>query len=233
MMETLREILEQSLHRLAATATAYIPPLLAGAVILLAAWLAASLVRVLVIRITKTAWLDRFLAESGVSSLFGRTRPLEAAPLVARGISWLILLVGLLTALNAFNTALTNQIVEGVVFLLPKLAAAGLILLAGAWLAQFLGRGALVWAVNEGLPYPRRLAAAVRVLIVFVAVVIAAEHLNFARTVFLAAFLLVVGGAVLAASIAMGLAMHEAVRRRLEGGAREREGEEKSLWNHL
>lgn len=234
MIETLREILEQSLQRLAATATAYVPPLLAGLVILLAALLIATLVRVVLIRVTRTAWLDRFLAESGLSSMLGRSKPLQAAPLVVGAIYWLILLVGLLTALNAFNTSLTNQIVEGVVFLLPKLAAAGLILLAGAWLAQFLGRSALIWAVNEELPYPRRLAAAVRVLVVFIAVVVAAEHLNFARRVFLAAFMLVVGGAALAASIAVGLGVHGALKRRFERPeARAGDREEKSLWNHL
>ncbi len=233
MIETLREILKESLQRLAATATTYVPPLLAGLVILLAAFLIATLVRAVLTRITKTPWLDRFLAESGVSSVLGRSRPLQTAPLVVAGIYWLILLVGLLTALNAFNTALTTQIVEGVVFLLPKLAAAGLILLAGAWLAQFLARSTLIWAVNEELPYPRRLAAAVRVLIMFVAVVVVSDHLNFARGVFLAAFVLVVGGAVLAGSIAAGLGLHGALKRRFEQQARAEDSEEKSLWNHL
>ena len=63
----------------------------------------------------------------------------------------------------------------------------------------------LVWAVNENFPSPRRLAAVVRILIMFVAVVVAADQLNFARSVFLAAFIIFVGGAVLAASLAIGL----------------------------
>lgn len=233
MIATLREILEQSLQRLAQTATAYVPPLLAGLVIFLAALLIAALVRLVVTRITKTAWLDRFLLESGLASMLGRSRPMQAAPLVAAGAYWLILLIGLLTALNAFNTALTSQIVQAVVFLLPKLATAALILLAGAWLAQFLGRSMLVWAVNEDLPHPRRLAAGVRVLIMFVAVVAAADHLNFAREVFLAAFVLVVGGAVLSASLALGLGVHGALKRRWDEPARAGDGQEKSLWNHL
>ena len=233
MIGTLREILEQSLHRLASTAMAYIPPLLAALVIVVAAWLIATVVRAAFLRLTKTAWLDRFVVESGLSSLLGRTRPPETAPLVAGAIYWLILLVGLLSGLNAFNTALTTKMVEAVIFLLPKLAGAGLILLAGVWLAQYLARSALIWAVNENLPQPRRIAAAVRVLIVFIAVVVAADHLNFARTVFLAAFLLVVGGMVLAGSIALGLSTHEALKRRLAEPAHSGDGEEKSLWNHL
>ncbi len=104
-----------------------------------------------------------------------------------------------------FGTDLTTQIIQSFVFLLPKLVVAGLILLAGAWLGQYLGRSMLVWAVNENFPSPRRLAAVVRILIMFVAVVVAADQLNFARSVFLAAFIIFVGGAVLAASLAIGL----------------------------
>jgi len=233
MIGTLREILQQSLHRLAATATAYVPPLLAALVIFAAAWLIATVVRAVFLRLTKTAWLDRFVVESGLSSLFGRSRPLETAPLVAGVIYWMILLVGLLTGLNAFNTALTTKMVEAVVFLLPKLVAAGLILLAGVWLAQYLARSTLIWAVNENLSHPRQLAMAVRVMVVFVSVVVAADHLNFARTVFLAAFLLVVGGLVLAGSIALGLSAHDALKRRFAEPVHASDGQEKPLWNHL
>lgn len=233
MIATWHQIIEQSLRRLAETANTYVPPILAGAVILLAAWAIATVLRALLVRVTRTARLDRFLVESGLCTALGRTRPLEAAPLVAGVIYWLVLLIGLLTALNAFNTALTTRIVQGVVFLLPKLAAAALIVLAGIWLGQFLGRSALVWAVNEGLPHPRKLAAAVRTLVVFVAVVVAADHLNFARTVFLAAFLLVVGGLVLAGSIAVGLSAHEALKRHFGEATASRGRDEQSLWNHL
>jgi hypothetical protein len=83
-----------------------------------------------------------------------------------------------------------------------RFAHVPVILLVGAWLSQYLGRSLLVWAVNENLPAPRRIVAAARVLIMFVAVVVVADTLNFARTVFLAAFMILVGGAVLTASLA-------------------------------
>ncbi len=123
---------------------------------------------------------------------------------------------------------------QSFVFLIPKMVVAGLILLAGVWLSQFLGRSALVWAVNESLPSPRKLAGAVRVAVLFVAVVVAADQLDFARHVFLAAFVIVMGGAVLAVSLALGLGGRDAVssyfRWRQEAG--ENRGE-RSLWNHL
>jgi hypothetical protein len=109
------------------------------------------------------------------------------------------------------------------------------ILLAGAWLGQYLGRSMLVWAVNENFPSPRRLAAVVRILIMFVAVVVAADNLDFARSVFLAAFIIFVGGAVLAASLAIGLGRGTGTVQRFLEDKRERavEAGDRSLWSHL
>ncbi len=233
MIGTLQQIVERALERLGYTATTYVPPLLAGLVIFLAALAIATLARFALMKMTKAAGVDRFLLQSGLSSLIGRSGRLRAAPLLAGAVYWLILLVGFLTGLSAFDSALTSRMIEGVVFLLPKLVTAGVILLGGAWLGQYLGRSTLVWACNEGLPHPRRLAAAVRILIVFVSVVVAADHLDFARSVFLAAFVLLVGGAVLAAGIAVGLGAHSAVEKHLGSSEAAENGKERSLWSHL
>jgi hypothetical protein len=138
-----------------------------------------------------------------------------------------------LLGVNVFGTDLTTRIVQSFVFLLPRLFVAGLILLTGTWLGQYLGRGVLVWAVNENFPSPRRLAAVVRILIVFVAVVVAADQLNFARSVFLAAFIILVGGAVLAASLAFGLGGGGIQQFFQEKKEQTGDSTEKPLWSHL
>jgi len=59
------------------------------------------------------------------------------------------------------------------------------------------------------------------------------EHLDFARSVFLAAFIILVGGAVLAVSLAIGL-NRGAVPRFLEDRRSHAEApDERSLWSHL
>lgn len=231
MIATLQQILHRALERLAYPILTVLPALIAGLLIFLAAFLLASLVRWALTRIIKAAAFDRFLAQSGVSSLLGRSGRLRAAGLVAGAAYWIILLAGALTAVSAFDNALSSSIIQAVVLLFPKLVTAGMILLAGAWLAQYLGRSVLVWTCNEGIPYPRRIASGVRILILFVSVVVAADHLDFARNVFLAAFILLVGGAVLALSIAAGLAVHAALLGRLGHSAGQ--DSETSLWNHL
>jgi hypothetical protein len=135
--------------------------------------------------------------------------------------------------LSVFNTDLTMQITQGFVYLLPKLLVAGVILLTGAWLSQFLGRSLLVWSVNEGLPHPRRLAALVRILILFVAVVVVADQMNFARGVFLTAFVILIGGAVLCVALTIALGAAGSVRKYLDEKREAHETGERSLWNHL
>jgi len=234
MIRTLQDVIERAFAQLSHTTTAYLPPLLAGLIILFGAYVTAVLVRLLLTRLIKGAGIDRFLQQSGVSYMFDRSGRVRTSRLIAGSTYWVILGIGFLTAVSAFNTELTNRMVEGIVLLFPKLVTAGLILLAGAWLAQYLGRSTLVWAVNEGLPSPRKIAMAIRTVIMFVAVVVAADHLDFARSVFLAAFVILVGGAVLAASIALGLGAKGAVQRHFQDRAEHaEETPERSLWNHL
>jgi hypothetical protein len=233
MIEILKKVLEGALERLNYQIATYLPPLLAAVTLVLGAYLTALLARWLIYRIFKGLAMDKFLRQSGVAFLVDPSGRLRATHLVAETVYWCILLCGVLLGVNVFGTDLTNQIVQSLVFLLPRLIVAGLILLTGTWLGQYLGRGMLVWAVNENFPSPRRLAAVVRILIVFVAVVVAADQLNFARSVFLAAFIILVGGAVLAASLAFGLGgggIQQFFQEKKEPAG---DSTEKPLWSHL
>jgi hypothetical protein len=233
MIETLRKVMEGALERLNHHVTMYLPPLLAALTLVLAAYLTAVLARWVIYRIFKGLTIDKFLRQSGIAFMVDSSGRLRATRLVAETVFWCILLTGLLAGVNVFETDLATQLIQSFVFLLPKLVVAGLILLAGAWLGRYLGRNMLVWAVNESFPHPRRLAAVVRILIIFVAVVVAADQLNFARNVFLAAFIIFVGGAVLAASLAIGLGRGGMQRLLEEKTEPAGESGERSLWSHL
>ncbi len=234
MIRTLEEVLRRALGRLSDQITTYLPPLLVALSMLLVAFLVAKGVRWLLVRAVKGARFDRFLKESGLSSMLGGAGRVRGVPLVAGSAYWLILIAGLLAAVDVFDTKLSSQIVETSVFLLPKLVVAGAILLVGAWLAQYVGRSVLVWASNEELPAPRRWAALVRSVLVFVAVVVAADVLSFAANIFFAGFVIFAGGAALAIGLALGLGARETVERYLRGRAeRPQDNEERSLWSHL
>lgn len=234
MIRALEQVLEGALARLSALVMTYLPAALAGLVILMAAFLTALLARCVVTRVFKGIGVDRFLRQSGIASVLTRSGQPHTTRVVAGTAFWAILVAGALTALSVFDSRLTTRMIESVVLLFPKLVMAAVILVSGLWLAQFLGRSVLVWAFNENLPWPRRLAAAVRFVVLLAAVAIAGEELNFGRNIFLAAFILLAGGVALAGSLALGLGGRDALRRYLEGRAtRSEEPGERSLWTHL
>lgn len=234
MFQTLKSVLYGALARLDKCVTTILPSLLAALVLVLAAWLIAAFTRWVLYRMFKGPAIDRFLRQSGLAFTLDPRGRLRATRIVAETAYWCILLSGLLLGINAFDTDITTLMIHNLVILMPKLVVAGIILLAGVWLGQYLGRSTIVWAVNEGLPSPRRLATAVRIIIMFVAVVVAADQLDFARSVFLAAFIILVGGAVLAAGIAAGIGASDRFRRFFqERDEQPEETRERSLWSHL
>jgi hypothetical protein len=233
MIRTLQDVLDRVLDTISFHLTTYVPPLVVALIVLALFWLVAKLVRWLMTKAIKGAGIDRFLSDSGLRSMFDSAGRLHGTPLIAGAAYWLIVAGGVLAALNVFGTDLTSRMVETSVFLFPKAVTAGFILLVGAWLAQFLGRSVLVWASNEEMPAPRRLAAATRIVTMFVAVVVASDVLAFAPRVFFAAFVILVGGAVLAASLALGLGGRDAMRGYLEERKSKQGEDEKSLWSHL
>lgn len=234
MVRTMQTVLESMLDRLYKYVTIYLPSFLAAVILFLGAYLTAVVARWVLYRIFKGPAIDKFLRQSGLAFMIDPSGRLRATRIVAETVYWCFLLSGFLLGLSVFDTDITTQIIQSLVFLMPKLVMAALILLAGAWLGHYLGRSMLVWAVNESLPGARRLSVVVRIVVMFVAVVVAADQLDFARSVFLAAFIILVGGGVLTASLAIGL--HGAGLRRLLQGQQEPQTEddhERSLWNHL
>ena len=235
MLETLQLILEQAVGHLRYEMTTYLPPILAALTILLVAYICALVARWVLNHLFKGNGFDRWLSRSGFTSVIHSSADRRPSRIVGRVAYWAILILGLITALNAINTRLTSAIADMLIYSAPKLGVAGAVLFGGIWLAQYLGRGMLVWAVNEELPAPRRLALGVRALVMFAAVVAAADYLNFARGVFLAAFILMLSGVVLVAALAVGLGGREAVRRYLHERSQNEDSEsiERSVLRHL
>jgi hypothetical protein len=235
MSETLTMILNDVLDRLRLQATTYFPSLIAAGIVVLAALIFATIVRGITYRIFKGAAIDRFMRRTGVAHLLDPSGRLRATRMMAETVYWSILTVGVLAGLSVFGTDVTAQLIQSFVLLIPRLVIAGAIILGGAWLSQYLARATLVWAFNENLPYPRRIATGVRVTVLFVAIVVASDHLDFARNVFLTAFVIFVGGIMLTVSLAVGIGAAGRVRGYLKekpNPKTERE-EERSLWSHL
>jgi hypothetical protein len=236
MLDTVHEVFHRTWNQVYFGVTHYLPPLLVAVLMVLAAWVVAHTARFLVARLVKGLAADRFLRRTGFSNLVRPEGDLRTGPLVARALFWFLFLGGVLSAISVFESQWTARLVEAVIVLMPKIFTAGVILLGGLWLSLYLSRSVLLWACEEHLPAPKRWASAVRVVVMFTAVVVAADVLNFASAVFFAAFLMLVGSAALGAALAVGLGGQDAVRRWISRDQRAAEAaceEETSVWKHL
>ena len=186
--------------------TAIIPGVLAMVVLLVLGLLLAWLLRGLVTRVARAVGFDRHTERWGLGASMRRAGILRS-PAETLGIlcSWAIFV--LFASLGVDALASPDSRPGATAFLisfLPPLFAAVLIVIVGWLIANFVGQGILIAAVNAGLPEARLLARAAHWGVLLFAVATALTHLGIGKEMVLVAFGITFGGLVLALALAFG-----------------------------
>lgn len=233
MWSQVNEALRQSVERVLSNLAGFLP----GVLVMLAA-LGLALILGLVVRWLITAILrlfrfDQRLERWGASALAEWSPSGSPTLLMGRLGFWSIVLLGLLVGLAAMDATLMPAILERLVTYLPNVFVAVVLVLMGTVLARFLGRGALIGAVNLQLQSPRLLSTGVRWLVLLLTFAMALDHLSIGGVVLKMAFGIVFGGIVLALALAVGLGSKDVVSRTWERQAESRTSEKESPIQHL
>jgi hypothetical protein len=197
-------------------------------------WLVALLARRAAARLLRAADLDARCARWGVTTALTRTgirRP--SSELAARAVFWGLLVVGLLMAVEALEVPATSGLAAAGLRFLPNLLVAGVVLLVGWLLAQFLAQAVLIFVVNAGLAGAGLVAAAVRWLVLVFAGGVALTQLGIAREMVLIVFGIAFGGTVLAFALAFGLGGRDLAREALESWLRRPERDDPDRLTHV
>jgi hypothetical protein len=176
------------------------------------AWIVATILR----RFLRSVDFDHRVVQWGFPALVQWTSPTSPTELATRAIAWMIMLIGLLIGISAFDATLTSELVLRIFGYLPNVLAAIVVLGAGNIIARFLARSILIGAVNMNLQYARLLSAGVKWLVNVLAVAMALEHLSIGGGIIRLAFGILFGGIVLALALAVGLGSKELVSRSLD-----------------
>jgi hypothetical protein len=216
MWQQVDSMLRQSALRTAENVAEFLPGVLGMLLILLAALVAALVVRNLLLRGLRRLQFDQRAEHLGFGSVTDWSLVGGPSALVARVVMWTILLAGLLIGLSALDAALPDAFARAIFGYLPNVLAALLILVFGAILSRFLARSALIAAVNARLPFAAFVSGGVRWLVLLVAWAMALEHLGIGRGILTLAFGILFGGIVLALALAVGLGSKDLVGRSLE-----------------
>ena len=135
----------------------------------------------------------------------------------------MLLLLAVLMGVEALELPATAGLVALVLRFLPNLVVAGLVMIAGWVLANFLSQAALIGAVNAQVAGAPLIAGAVRWLVLVFAGAAALTQLGIAREMVLLAFGIAFGGTVLALAVAFGLGGKELAREILESRLRKQD----------
>ena len=226
MHETWSDILLASFQEVMQRLTVVAPRLLALLALVLVGWVLAAIARRLMVRLLRAANFDARCARWGLtgSLVRGGIRQPPTA-LVGRVVFWMIFLVALLMGIEALEVPATAGLVGLALHFLPNLIVAGLVMVIGWLLANFLGQVALIGAVNTQVAGAPLIAGAVRWLVLVFAGAAALTQLGIAREMVLLAFGIAFGGTMLALAPAFGLGGKDLAREILESRLR-KQGED-------
>lgn len=225
MWERVEWVFREAMGRLGAVLAEDLPGIVAMVVVVLGAVLLAFAVRGTLRFALARVGFDRRAREWGMTAAGGSPSPgHEPSTLVAQGAFWFVIATGVSVALAVLGASTTSALGLSLLNLLPRLVVGAIVVLLGVGVARFLERGVLIGAVNQRVRQARLLAWGVKWVVVALAVAMALQHVGIGGSLPTIAFAIVVGGAVLAAALAVGLGARDAVSRTLA----DRDGERRA-----
>lgn len=203
-MET--KIQEPFVH-LADSIFAYLPNLLGGLFVLLLGWLAAWIVKKILVQVSLIVHLDRFLGGSPWATSFSRADVRYSLYNLIGNIGYaVVFLIFLDNALLAWKLDMLSGLLSAAILFLPKVIIAVLIFGTGWLLASWAAVSVLKALYREDVPRASLIAAFVRSILLLFFSAISLVELDVAREIVIIGFttIFVTLGAVVIVLSAVG-----------------------------
>jgi hypothetical protein len=214
MWDQVEQALSRSMTRMLSQLAALLPGFVALIAALLVSGLVAWALAAILRRSLTSIEFDRRVVQAGFPAEWSPSK--SPTLLATRAVAWIVMLIGFLIGISAFDVDLTSQLVARLFGYLPNVLAALVILAAGGIIARFLERSVLIGAVNMNLQYARLLSVGVKWMVTTLAATIAIDDLGIGGGIIRLAFGILFGGIVLALALAVGLGSKGLVSRSLD-----------------
>ena len=195
----------------------FLPNVLIFTVIFVTGLVLAFILKTFLLRIFLAIKLDKLSEKSGVKEMLikgGLKEPISA--ILSKVIGWLTVIIFLFLSLGSLNVPAIDRILEKFILYLPNVFVAAFILFMGYLLGNFLGRAALIAAVNAGMKVSGLVGKLVKRTVILLALTMALEQLGIGKETIVIAFAIILGGVVLALAIAFGLGGRDIAKEYLE-----------------
>lgn len=213
----------------------FLPKLLALMSFIALGLLAAVMIRAALHHLLRAARVDALserwgfhtsLAKAGIKHPFSQV--------VGRLAFWTVFVIFVFMGVDALGLPTTADLMGQLLGYLPSVIAAGLLILVGVLLGNFLAEATLIATVNAQIQEARFIAGLVRWGVFLLTAAMVLTQLGIAKEIVVAAFTIVFGGVVLAVAIAVGLGGRNIARDALERRWRKaKEKDERDELSHL
>ena len=195
---------------------AFLPTLAAGLLVLALGVFVGWIAKRGVIRLLIWLRLDRLAGRAGWRAAFGKGDVRSTLYNLAGNVTMiLIVLVFLDDTLERWNLLALSRLIDNVVFYVPNVALAGILLGIGLAAANALESRLLDVLEEEGVARAKLIAMVVKACMVGIVVAIILWQLRLAREMVMAAFLIGFGAVGIAFALAIGLGSYRAIERGL------------------
>jgi len=184
----------------------FLPRILLAVVIVVVGWMIAKMVRFAIVKglravnfnvLTERAGMDTFLRDGGIRA--------DTTEILALLFYWLVILASLVIGFNLLGLEYITDLLGRVVWFLPKVMVALLILAFGAYFARFIGNAVIAYCRNVHLQDAEILGRLAQYAILAFVVLIALDQVDVGGDIVRQTFLIVLAGVVLALALAFGI----------------------------
>ncbi|RJR19714.1 MAG: hypothetical protein C4581_04475 [Nitrospiraceae bacterium] len=195
----------------------FLPNFFIAIVILIIGFAAGFVLRKLFHNIFRAVNIDKISERSGVVEMLRKGGIKEpASDLLSGLIGWVVVLIFAGISLSALQMPTFDKLLESFLLYIPNMFIAGLILLIGHLLGNFLSRAALIASVNAGIQISGLISRFVKFTVFALALTMALEQLGIGKETVVIAFAIIFGGIVLAFAVSFGLGGRDLAREYLE-----------------
>jgi len=211
-------MLQQAFANLFYGVMSFVPSFLFAIIIFIVGWFVGGVLGRLVAQLIKALRVDHALRAAGVEGVVTRAGyTLDSGAFIGGLIKWFVIVVFLLASLEVMGlTQVTMFLSQIVLFYLPQVIVAALILLAGAMLAQVTQGFVTGSARAVGVVSAAFVGTVTRWAIWIISILAALSQLGVAPTILQTLFTGVVVAFALAFGLAFGLGGQETAARLLE-----------------
>mgnify|MGYP005850935583 FL=1 len=189
---------------------AFVPQLLAALLLLFLGWLFANLVRTGVTKLLDVLKFDSLAEKTGIEAFLEQGNvDVTLSRLLARLVYWIIIFIVVVTVANSLGLHMVAELFNKVVFYIPNIIVAILVLVFGVLIARFINRLVFAYLNNIGVQGALTISTIAEYAVIIFVVFVALEQLEIGTNLLTAAFQIGFGAIGLAFALAFGLGGRE------------------------